>query len=58
MLDVSGKHAIVVGLGRSGVAAAELLLARGARVTAVDAASRDKLSAAALALISAAKNPQ
>jgi len=49
-MDVSGKTAIVIGLGRSGVAAAVLLLARGARVIATDAAARDKLSAEALAL--------
>jgi UDP-N-acetylmuramoylalanine--D-glutamate ligase len=49
-MDVSGKTAVVIGLGRSGVAAASLLLARGARVVATDAAPRERLSAAALAL--------
>jgi UDP-N-acetylmuramoylalanine--D-glutamate ligase len=49
-MDVSSKRAVVVGLGRSGVAAAELLLARGARVVATDAAPRERASAAALAL--------
>lgn len=49
-MDPTGKTAIVIGLGRSGVAAANLLLARGARVIANDAAARDELSAAALAL--------
>lgn len=44
------KTAIVVGLGRSGVAAARLLLARGAHVVANDAAPRARLSAAALSL--------
>ena len=36
--SVSGMHAIVVGGGRSGLAAAELLVARGARVTLADVA--------------------
>jgi UDP-N-acetylmuramoylalanine--D-glutamate ligase len=49
-MDVSGRTAVVVGLGRSGVAAASLLLDRGARVVATDAAPREKTSAAALAL--------
>jgi UDP-N-acetylmuramoylalanine--D-glutamate ligase len=49
-MDVAGKTAVVVGLGRSGVAAANLLLARGARVIATDAAPREKASAPALAL--------
>lgn len=42
--SVAGQHVIVVGAGRSGVAAAELLLSRGARVTIVD--SRPAVSAA------------
>ncbi|MDO5500199.1 MAG: NAD(P)-dependent oxidoreductase, partial [Propionibacteriaceae bacterium] len=33
---VAGKHALVVGLGRSGMAAADGLLSAGARVTVVD----------------------
>src|SRR5580692_3532180 len=49
-MDVRGKTAVVVGLGRSGVAAANLLLSRGARVVATDSAPRDRLSPAALAL--------
>jgi UDP-N-acetylmuramoylalanine--D-glutamate ligase len=49
-MDLAGKKAIVIGLGRSGVAAARLLLARGAEVTAADAAPREKLSADAIAL--------
>ncbi|APR75022.1 UDP-N-acetylmuramoylalanine--D-glutamate ligase [Minicystis rosea] len=49
-MDVQGKTAIVIGLGRSGVAAANLLLSRGARVIANDAVAREKLSADALAL--------
>jgi UDP-N-acetylmuramoylalanine--D-glutamate ligase len=49
-MDLSGKTAAVVGLGRTGVAAARLLLARGARVIGTDAAPREKASAEALAL--------
>lgn len=44
------KHSHVVGLGRSGVAAARLLCARGVSVVAVDSAPRERLSAEALAL--------
>jgi UDP-N-acetylmuramoylalanine--D-glutamate ligase len=50
MMNLSGKTVAVVGLGESGVAAAELALARGAEVMAVDAAPEGKLSPAALAL--------
>jgi UDP-N-acetylmuramoylalanine--D-glutamate ligase len=49
-MDLAGKTAVVVGLGRSGVAAASLLLARGARVIGMDTAARDAASVAALAL--------
>jgi UDP-N-acetylmuramoylalanine--D-glutamate ligase len=49
-MDVAGKTAVVVGLGRSGVAAASLLLDRGARVVGTDATPRERASAAALAL--------
>jgi UDP-N-acetylmuramoylalanine--D-glutamate ligase len=49
-MDVRGKTAIVVGLGRSGVAAATLLVSRGAKVIANDAAKIEKWSAEALAL--------
>jgi UDP-N-acetylmuramoylalanine--D-glutamate ligase len=49
-MDVRGKTAIVIGLGRSGVAAANLLLGRGATVFANDAAPLEKWSVAALAL--------
>jgi UDP-N-acetylmuramoylalanine--D-glutamate ligase len=49
-MDVSGKTAIVIGLGRSGIAAADLLLARGAKVIASDSAPRERASAAALGL--------
>lgn len=49
-MDVRGKTAVVIGLGRSGVAASRLLVARGARVVGMDAAAREKLSKDALAL--------
>ncbi len=49
-MDVRAKTVVVVGLGRSGVAAASLLLARGARVLGVDAAPREQASAATIAL--------
>lgn len=46
-MDLRGKRAVVVGLGRSGVAAARLLSAKGARVTANDGAPRDRVPVAA-----------
>jgi UDP-N-acetylmuramoylalanine--D-glutamate ligase len=46
-VEVKGKKILVVGLGRSGVAAAEFLQARGALVTANDAQAEEKLAAAA-----------
>jgi UDP-N-acetylmuramoylalanine--D-glutamate ligase len=49
-MELNGKRVVVVGLGRSGVAAAKLCLARGARVTATDSAPPEKLSAEARAL--------
>lgn len=49
-MDLAGRTALVIGLGQSGAAAAELLLARGARVIGMDAAPRERLSARALAL--------
>jgi len=49
-MELSGKRVVVVGLGKSGVAAAKLCLARGARVTGTDSASLDKLSPEAKAL--------
>jgi UDP-N-acetylmuramoylalanine--D-glutamate ligase len=49
-MDVRGKTAIVIGLGRSGVAAARLLLARGAKVVANDAAPLEKWAPEARAL--------
>src|SRR3954468_8107006 len=49
-MNLSGKTVVVVGLGESGVAAAELCLAQGAQVVASDSVSREKLSDAALGL--------
>lgn len=49
-MDVQGLSVVVVGLGRSGVSAARLLLARGARVTLNDAAPAERLSEEARAL--------
>ncbi len=49
-MELSGKRVVVVGLGKSGVAAAKLCLARGARVIGTDSASSDKVSAEAKAL--------
>lgn len=34
--DIAGKHVVVLGMGKSGIAAARLLLAQGATVTAAD----------------------
>jgi UDP-N-acetylmuramoylalanine--D-glutamate ligase len=42
-MDVKGKRVLVVGLGKSGVAAALFLESRGARVTVSDAKSEDQL---------------
>src|SRR3954466_15719719 len=42
-LDVKGKRVLVVGLGKSGVASALFLHARGARVTVSDSKSEDQL---------------
>lgn len=49
-MDLSGKTVVVVGLGRSGIAAAHVCLRRGARVIGNDAAPRDCLSSTAIAL--------
>ncbi|HEX3855420.1 MAG TPA: UDP-N-acetylmuramoyl-L-alanine--D-glutamate ligase [Polyangiaceae bacterium] len=49
-MELSGKRVVVVGLGKSGIAAAKLCLARGAKVTGTDSASADKLSPEAKAL--------
>ena len=55
MIPLEHKHVLVIGLGRSGQAAAELLLRRGARVYVVDSARTPELekSAAALATMGA-----
>ena len=45
-MNVTGQHILVVGLGRSGAAAAAFLAGRGARVTANDAQPEAELSAA------------
>ena len=44
MMNLSGKTVVVVGLGESGIAAAELARERGAEVVASDSAPYDKLS--------------
>src|SRR5436189_4611771 len=46
-MQVAGKNILVVGLARSGVAAAEFLSARGARVTVNDAKPESELKDAA-----------
>jgi UDP-N-acetylmuramoylalanine--D-glutamate ligase len=43
LIELNGKRVLVVGLGRSGVASALFLQARGARVTVSDAKSEDQL---------------
>lgn len=48
--SLRGRRALVVGLGKSGVAAARLCQARGAGVVGTDAAPADRLSAEARAL--------
>ncbi|HEY3667874.1 MAG TPA: UDP-N-acetylmuramoyl-L-alanine--D-glutamate ligase, partial [Polyangiaceae bacterium] len=50
LMKLSGKRVVVVGLGKSGVAAAKLCLARGARVVGTDSAGADKISPEAKAL--------
>ena len=49
-MQLSGKRVVVVGLGKSGVAAAKLCLAHGARVIGTDSASADRISPEAKAL--------
>jgi UDP-N-acetylmuramoylalanine--D-glutamate ligase len=46
-IDIAGRHFLVVGLARSGVAAARLLLKHGGRVSAADRKSTDALPAEA-----------
>jgi UDP-N-acetylmuramoylalanine--D-glutamate ligase len=52
-MQLEGRTAVVVGLARSGISAARLLLGRGARVLGTDSAPRERLSADALSLESA-----
>jgi UDP-N-acetylmuramoylalanine--D-glutamate ligase len=49
-MELSGKRVVVVGLGKSGVAAAKLCLSRGATVVGTDSAPADKISPEAKAL--------
>jgi UDP-N-acetylmuramoylalanine--D-glutamate ligase len=49
-LELAGKQVVVVGLARSGVAAAEFLLRRGARVVATDRRPAAELPAEAMTL--------
>ncbi len=49
-MDLGSKHIVVVGLGRSGVAAARFLANRGARVTVTDRAPESDLKDAVAAL--------
>ena len=49
-MELSGKNVIVVGLGKSGVAAARLCRDRGARVVGTDSAPLGELSAEARGL--------
>jgi UDP-N-acetylmuramoylalanine--D-glutamate ligase len=50
LATLAGRRVTVVGMARSGVAAARLLVAAGARVTAVDAKPREALGAEVAAL--------
>src|SRR5512134_442847 len=49
-MDVAGKRVVVVGLARSGIAAAGFLASRGARVVAADRKPEGELEAEALSL--------
>ncbi|HKO53557.1 MAG TPA: UDP-N-acetylmuramoyl-L-alanine--D-glutamate ligase [Polyangiaceae bacterium] len=49
-MELAGKRVVVVGLGKSGVAAAKLCLARGAHVVGTDSAAAPKISEEARAL--------
>jgi UDP-N-acetylmuramoylalanine--D-glutamate ligase len=53
-MNYCGKSILVAGAGRSGIAAARFLLARGARVILTDAKSRDSLEAEIAPLIETA----
>lgn len=50
-MDVKGKRVLVVGLGKSGIASAQFLAARGARVTVSDTRSQNELKAQIPALL-------
>ena len=49
-MELTGKRVVIVGLGKSGVAAAKLCLARGAHVVGTDSAAAQQVSPAAKAL--------
>lgn len=49
-IELAGKHVLVVGMERSGVASAEFLLRQGARVAAADQKPYEEMSEAARAL--------
>jgi UDP-N-acetylmuramoylalanine--D-glutamate ligase len=49
-LDLDGRRVVVAGLGLSGLAAARVLIGRGARVLAVDARDDDRVAAGAAEL--------
>ena len=48
--DLSGQTVAVFGLGRSGLAAADVALQRGARVVGTDSRTREQVSSHVLAL--------
>ena len=50
-MDVKGKRVLVVGLGKSGVASAQFLAARGARVTVSDTRTQNELKTQIPALL-------
>lgn len=52
-VDVGGKRVVVIGMGASGIAAARLCLARGAKVTGVDRKSAGDLGSNAQAFLDA-----
>ena len=49
-MELAGQSVVVVGLARSGIAAARFLAARGARVVATDRKPPDEIAAEALEL--------
>ena len=54
-MNYSGKSILVAGAGRSGIAAARFLLARGARVILTDTKSRDDLESGIAPLLDIAR---